>query len=149
MAPVRFGYGLGWNGSSGSGFRLRRLFWRREFLCFPVQLNRERQFRFRFLKTVPAVPVLRSVPGENGSDGSGFLFRLGSWATLKELFWHNYLYKNYKISVQSKFLPMFFLQTGTNQWHQAISQRKCSGGTIFVIFTKNITKRKCSKELFL
>ena len=34
-------------------------------------------------KTVPTVPVPRSVPGENGSDGSGSGFRFGSWATLK------------------------------------------------------------------
>ena len=29
-------------------------------------------------KTVPAVPVPLSVPGKNGSDGSGFRFRFGS-----------------------------------------------------------------------
>ena len=29
-------------------------------------------------KTVPAVPVPRSVSGKNGSHGSGFRFRFGS-----------------------------------------------------------------------
>ena len=76
VAPVRFGSVTvwEWNGSSSSGFR---------FLCFSTISQR----------TVP-VPV--SVPGkrfggsgsafgscENGSDGSGFWFRFGSWATLK------------------------------------------------------------------
>ena len=27
VSPVRFGYGLGWNGSSGSGFRFLRCLW--------------------------------------------------------------------------------------------------------------------------
>ena len=49
--PVRFGYRLGWNGSSGSGFRLRRLHCKSvAFLCFTT-LSQER-----------TVPV--SVPGK-------------------------------------------------------------------------------------
>ena len=78
------GFGLatvwGWNSSSGSGSRFRR------FLCggfsvFQYRLE-ERDVScsgFGFRKTVPAVPVPRSVPGSNGS---GFRFRFGSWATL-------------------------------------------------------------------
>ena len=57
---------------------------RRGFLSVSVQFHREdgSGSGFGSWKTVPAVPVPRSVPGENGSDGSGFRFRFGSWATL-------------------------------------------------------------------
>ena len=48
--------------------------------CVSVQFNRRGKdgSGFGSLKTVPAVPVPLSVSGKNGSDGSGFRFRLGS-----------------------------------------------------------------------
>ena len=53
------------------------------FLCVSVQFHREDGSGFGSWKTVPAVPILRSVPANlNGSDGSGFRFRFGSWTTL-------------------------------------------------------------------
>ena len=68
MAPVRFGSVTvwGWNGSSGSGFR----FWR--FLCRGLSLvfqwglteSSGSGSGFGSRKTVPAVPVPLSVPGQ-------------------------------------------------------------------------------------
>ena len=47
--------------------------------CVSVQFNKEGRFRFRFMNNGSG-----SAFGswENGSDGSGFRFRFGSWATL-------------------------------------------------------------------
>ena len=87
-APVRFGSATvwGWNGSSGSGFRFRRFLCKKGFFfVFQYSLTGKdgSGSGFGSWKTVPAVPVPLSVSCENGSDGSGFRFRFGSWATLK------------------------------------------------------------------
>ena len=68
MVPV-FGSG----GSSKEGF-----------LCVSVQFKREdgSGSGFGSWKTVPAVPVPRSVPGKTAPTVPGFGFRFGSWATL-------------------------------------------------------------------
>ena len=64
---VRCGYGLGWNSSSGSGFRFRRFLWEK-LSCVLVQFNNFKGlFGFQVSvpeKKVPAVPVPRSVPGK-------------------------------------------------------------------------------------
>ena len=83
MTPVRFGYGLGWNGSSGSGFRFWRFLCKKGFSVFQYSLAGKdgSGSGFGSLKTVPAVPVLLPVSAKNGSDGSGFRFRFSSGAT--------------------------------------------------------------------
>ena len=50
------------------------------FLCFSTFLTGKdgSGSGFGSWKTVPAVPVPLSVPGKNGSDGSGSRFRFGS-----------------------------------------------------------------------
>ena len=54
----------GWNGSSSSGFWFRRSSKEGVVLCVSVQLKREDGSSFGSWKTVPAVPVPRSVPGK-------------------------------------------------------------------------------------
>ena len=60
--PVR-----AWNGSSGFGSG--GSFLGKGFLPISVQFKGMARFRFRFLKTVPTVPV--SVPGKTSPEGSG------------------------------------------------------------------------------
>ena len=59
-------------------------------------LKRERSgSSFGFWKMGSAVLVLLSVPGKNGSGGSGFWFRLGSWAFVKNIWkWPDLRIKN-------------------------------------------------------
>ena len=79
VAPVRFGYGLGMERFEQFRFLVPAVPLRRGF---SVQFDREDGSGSGSWKMVPAVPVPRSVPSKNGSDGSGFLFQFGSWATL-------------------------------------------------------------------
>ena len=79
---VRFGYGLGMERFERFRFSAPAVPLRRGFFCVSVQFHREDgsgSVFFTSWKTVPAVPV---PSWENGSDGSGFRFRVGSWATL-------------------------------------------------------------------
>ena len=68
MAPVRFGsvYGLGTERFERFRFSVPAVPIRRGFLCVSVQFHREdgSSSGFGFWKTVPAVPVLHSVPAE-------------------------------------------------------------------------------------
>ena len=75
----------GWKGSIGSDFRFRRFLYKRGFSVFQYIFEGKdgSGSGFGSWKTVPAVPVLLLVSGQNGSDGSGFRFRFGSWATVK------------------------------------------------------------------
>ena len=77
---VRFGHGLGWNGSTGSGFRFRRFLCKKGFSVFQYSFTGKdgSGSGFGSWKTVPAVPVPLSFFRKNGSDGSGFRFRFGS-----------------------------------------------------------------------
>ena len=81
---VRFGYGLGMERFERFRFSVRAVPLRRGFFCVSVQSNTEdgSGSGFGSWKTVPAVPVPRSVPGKTVPtvpvSGSGF----GSWATL-------------------------------------------------------------------
>ena len=61
---VRFSYGLGWDGSTGSGFRFRRSLCNKGFSMFQCSFTGEDGSGFGSWKTVPAVPVPLSVPGE-------------------------------------------------------------------------------------
>ena len=63
---VRFGYGLGWKSSIGSGFRFRRFLYKKVFLCFSTFLKGKdgSGSGFGSRKTVPAVPVPLSVSGK-------------------------------------------------------------------------------------
>ena len=85
VAPVRFGSGIrfgdgtvrvvpvfGSGGSSTEGV----------FVCFSTVSQRGR-FRFRFLENGSGGSGSTFGSCKNGSDGSGFRFRFGSWATLK------------------------------------------------------------------
>ena len=67
-APVRFGSVAvrGWNGSSGSGFRFRRLLCKKRLFCVSVQFATGKDSSgsgFASWKTVPAVPVPLPVSG--------------------------------------------------------------------------------------
>ena len=66
MAPVRFGYCLGMERFERFRFSVPAVPLRRGFLCVSVQFNREdgSGSSFGSWKTVPAVPVPRSVPGK-------------------------------------------------------------------------------------
>ena len=66
VVPVRFGYG------SCMG-RFERFRFSVSTVAGPVSVPE---------KKAPTVPVPLSVPGKNGSDGSGFQFRFDSWAIL-------------------------------------------------------------------
>ena len=63
---VRFGYGLGMERFELFRFSVPAVPLRRGFLCVSVQFNREdgSGSGFGSWKTVPAVPVPRSVPGK-------------------------------------------------------------------------------------
>ena len=81
---VRFGYGLGMERFERFRFSVPAVPLRRGvFLCFSTISQRGRfRFRFRFLENGSGGAF---GSWENGSDGSGFRFRFGSWATL--LYW--------------------------------------------------------------
>ena len=64
MAPVRFGYGFGMERFERFRFSVPAVPLRRGVLCLSVQFSREDGSGFGFGKTVPAVPVPRSVPGK-------------------------------------------------------------------------------------
>ena len=66
MAPVRFGYGLGMERFERFWLSVPAVPLRRWFCCGSVQLHREdgSGSGFGSWKTVPAVPVPRSVPAK-------------------------------------------------------------------------------------
>ena len=61
---VRFGYGLGMERFERFRFSVPAVPLTRGFLCVSVQFSRADGSGFGSWKTVPAVPVLRSVPGK-------------------------------------------------------------------------------------
>ena len=65
-------------------FRFRWFLCKKGFSGLQYSLTGKDSSGFGSWKTVPAVPVSGSGFGKNGSDGSGFRFRFGSWATLKK-----------------------------------------------------------------
>ena len=64
VAPVRLGYGLGWNGSTGSGFRFRRFLCQKGLSVFQYIFKGKDGSGFGSWKMVPAVPVPLSVSGK-------------------------------------------------------------------------------------
>ena len=66
----------------------------------------------------------------------------------KKMFWRNYICKTYKrITLQSKFLDLFLAKRDTPL--AATLQRKSSGGIMYVIITKNVTKEKFPRNCFV
>ena len=64
------------------------------------------------------------------------------------MFWRNYFCNNYKrITLQSKFLGLFLVKRDLPV--AATLQRKSSGGIIFVIITKIITKEIVPRTYFI
>ena len=61
---VRFGYGLGWTGSSGSGFRFRRFLCKKGFSVFQYSLTGKDGSSSGF-GSWKAVPVPLSVSGKS------------------------------------------------------------------------------------
>ena len=61
---VRFGYGLGMERFERFRFPVSAVPLRRGFFCDSIQFHREDGSGFGSWKTVPAVPVLRSVPAK-------------------------------------------------------------------------------------
>ena len=86
-SSVRFGSVTvrAWNGSSGSGFRFRRLPCGKGFLHVSAQFRGMVRFRFRlrFLKNGSDGSGSDFGSWQKGSDGSGFRFRFGSCAILQ------------------------------------------------------------------
>ena len=70
-APVRFGYGWGMERFERFRFSVLPVPLSRGFLCVSVQFHRDSGSGFGSWKTVPAVPVLRSVPAKTVPAVSG------------------------------------------------------------------------------
>ena len=79
---VRFRFG---NGSSGSGFRFRQFLCKKGFSVLQYSLTGKDGSSSGF-------GSWETVLGKNGSDGSGFQFQFGSWATLHDSFTSNFGY---------------------------------------------------------
>ena len=84
---VRFGYGLGMERFERFRFSVPAVPLQKGFSVFQYILK----FRFRFLENGSGGSGSAFGSCKNGSDGSGFRFRFGSWATLNSYSLESYL----------------------------------------------------------